>query len=286
MTAQHPILVIGATGKVGRNVVAQLYQEGVAVRAMTRAPEAAGLPDGVDVVRGDLADPTSLTAALAGVRSVFLVWPLLTAELAPAVISSIDAEADRIVYLSSSGVREDAERQSDPINQFHADVEQEIQRTDLAWTFIRAGGFAGNDLEWAAEIRADGVVRAPFAEAAGAMLHEADIAAVGVRALLDDGHVGTKPVLTGPEVLSNAERVAIIGEVLGRPTRFEELAVAQAREQMVAQGWPVDVVDGIFAAHAETITSVEKIESTVSDIVGRPARTYREWVADHVADFR
>ncbi|ASO21297.1 uncharacterized protein YbjT (DUF2867 family) [Actinoalloteichus hoggarensis] len=286
MTAQPAILVIGATGNVGRNVVAQLRGEGVAVRAMTRDPATASLPDGVEVVRGDLADEPSLRAALAGVRSVFLVWPLFTAELAPAVVSAIAEEAERLVYLSSNGVRDDVEKQSDPINQFHADVEREIQRTDLAWTFVRAGGFAANDLAWAEEIREGDVVRAPFAEAAGAMIHEADIAAVGVRALLDDGYAGTKPSLTGPEVLTNAERVALIGAAIGRPVRFDEQPAAQARQEMIAAGWPADVVDGILDAHADTIGTVEQTTSTVADILGRPARTYREWAEDHAADFR
>lgn len=77
---KNMILVTGATGNVGRHVVSQLLHTGAAVRALTRNPDSAGLPSGVEVVRGDLSDPNTLEACLKGVDAVFLVWPFLTAE--------------------------------------------------------------------------------------------------------------------------------------------------------------------------------------------------------------
>ncbi|AOS64273.1 NAD(P)H-binding protein [Actinoalloteichus hymeniacidonis] len=286
MRADDPILVIGATGNVGRQVVTQLNDQGVPVRALTRNPATAGLPTEVDVREGDLTDQASLIPALAGIRAVFLVWPLDNADHAPEVISAIAAHTRRIVYLSSSGVDEHAERQADPINQFHADLEATIQAQDLEWTFLRAGGFAANDLGWATEIRSTGMVRDPFPSATRAVLHEADIAAAGIRALLGTEHIGGKPVLIGTETLSNAQRVQIIGEVIGRPIQLEEISRQDAREQMLAEGWPADLVDGLLAAHAEMEVAVEVLDATLVEIIGRPARTYREWVTDHLADFR
>jgi uncharacterized protein YbjT (DUF2867 family) len=195
--AQSVILVVGASGNVGRQVVSQLLPTGAAVRALARDPAAAGLPGEVDVVRADLSVPDALDACLDGIETVFLVWPFLTAGGATAVLDAISRHARRIVYLSSLGVRDDRERQIDPINQFHADIERLIERTGLAWTFLRASGFATNALWWAPQIRADGVVRAPYGAAVRSSIHERDIAAVAVRALTGDGHAGAQHLLTG-----------------------------------------------------------------------------------------
>src|SRR6476661_3146548 len=162
MTDQNVILVTGATGNVGRQVVSQLVGTGATVRAVTRDPDSAGLPRGVDVARGDLSDPTTMDACLDGVDTVFLVWPFLTSEAAPAVLDVVAEHAGRIVLLSSMGVRDDVDEQVDPINQFHADLERLIEKSGLEWTFLRSHSFATNALWWAPQIRADGVVREPY----------------------------------------------------------------------------------------------------------------------------
>jgi uncharacterized protein YbjT (DUF2867 family) len=189
---QDVILVTGATGHVGRQVVSQLLRTGAAVRALTRHPDSAGLPGGVDVMRGDLSLPDTLNGCLDGVEAVFLLWPFLTADAAPAVLDVVRRRAHRIVYLSSSGVRDEFEQQTDPISQVHADVERLVERPGLEWTFLRSGGFATNALWWAPQIRADGVVRSLYGAAVRSLVHERDIAAVAVRALTGDGHGGAK----------------------------------------------------------------------------------------------
>ena len=142
------ILVTGATGNVDRHVVTQLLRTGAVVRALARDPASAGLPSGVDVVRGDLSAPGTLDACLNGVDAVFLLWPGLTAALAPAVLDATRKHARRLVFLSSLGIRDDRERQPDPINALHADSEHVIARSGLEWTFLRPGGFATNTLWW------------------------------------------------------------------------------------------------------------------------------------------
>jgi uncharacterized protein YbjT (DUF2867 family) len=148
----------------------------------------------------------------------------------------------------------------DPINQLHADIERLIERTGLAWTFLRASGFATNALWWAPQIRADGVVRAPYGAAVRSSIHERDIAAVAVRALTGDGHAGAQHLLTGPQALTQVEQVRAIGEAIGRPLRYEEIARETARQQLLAampfgRGWhprrPREVRDraGAGAAH-------------------------------------
>ncbi|HEV7934870.1 MAG TPA: NAD(P)H-binding protein, partial [Actinomadura sp.] len=209
------ILVTGATGNVGRHVVSELARTGTTVRALTRDPAAARLPDGVDVVRGDLAVPGTLDAALDGVESVFLVWPTLAADHASAeTLEMIGERARRIVYLSANGVPDDPEKRAESILGSHALIERLIQGSGREWTFLRPGGFAANTLMWAPQIRAEGVVRWIHGTAARSLIHEKDIAAVAVRALTEDGHAGAKYVLTGPETLTQVQQVHAIGEAI------------------------------------------------------------------------
>ncbi|WP_439673686.1 SDR family oxidoreductase [Embleya sp. MST-111070] len=214
------ILVTGATGNVGRHVVAELLAAGTEVRALVRRPETADLPPGVEVVAGDPADPAGLAAALIGVESVFPVWPFLTAEGAPEVPAAVTEHTDRVVYLSSSRVPDALAGRDDPIGALHADPERTITESGAAWTFLRAETIASNTLRWAGQIRETGVVHGPDLPA-NPMVHPGDIAAVAVRVLTEDGHAGAGYVLTGPDVLARADQVAMIGAAIGRPLRFE-----------------------------------------------------------------
>jgi len=109
---------------------------------------------------------------------------------------------------------------------------------------------------------------------------------VGVRALTEDGHDGRKYVLTGPELLTKAEQVRAIGEAIGRPLRFEEIPMEEARQKWIAAGLPSAVVDGIFTAHAWFVEEPGLATTTVEEVTGTPARTFREWALDHTGDFR
>lgn len=286
MIEQSVILVTGATGNVGRQVVSQLLGTGAAVRALARNPDSAGLPGGVEVVRGDLSVPTTLDACLDGVDVVFLVWPFLTADDAPAVLEVIRKHARRIVYLSSMGVRVDVDEQADPITQFHADLERLIEKSGMEWTFLRPGGFAANTLGWAPQIRADGVVRQPYGALARPLIHERDIAAVAVRVLTGEGHGGAKYALTGPQSLTQVEQARTIGAAIGLPVRFEEISPDAARREMLTAWGDPSVGDGILNAVARMVSEPEPVTSTVEEITGTPARPFREWAIDHADDFR
>lgn len=280
------ILVTGATGNVGQHVVSGLLGTGPRVRALTRDPDSAGLPSGIEVARGDLSDPGTLDGPLDEVESVFLVWPLLTAEFVPATLEVIAKHAHRIVFLSSMGVRDGVDQQTDPVSQVHADIERLIEQFGLEWTFLRASGFAANTLGWARGIRADGAVRWVYAAASRSLIHERDIAAVAVHALAGDGHDCARYVLTGPQALAQAEQVRIIGEVIGRPLRYEEISPQAGRQQMLAQGWPPSFVDGALDYWATLVSEPEPVTPTVEQVTGVPARTFREWAIDHADDFR
>ncbi|WP_344344178.1 NAD(P)H-binding protein [Kitasatospora putterlickiae] len=273
----------GATGRVGGAVVAQLHAAGVPVRALVRGE--ADFPEGVQAVRGDLGDPASLDTALEGVDSVFLVWPFLGAEGAPDVIDAIGRHVRRVVYLSSAGVGS-GEKPGEAITMFHTELERLIEASGLEWTALRPTGFASNTLGWAEEIRTTGVVRAPLARLARPLIHEADLAAVAVQALTTDVLLGVRPLITGRELITQERQVALIGEAVGRPVRFEEIALEEAVEQMKAAGYPAELVEAVLPAQAELLDNPEPVNDAVERITGTPARSFREWAVDHAADFR
>jgi uncharacterized protein YbjT (DUF2867 family) len=277
------ILVIGATGRVGRQVVSQLRATGAAVRALARNPDAAGLPSEIEVVRGDLTVPASLEGGLDGVDTVFLVWTA-PAAAAPAALERIAQRAERIVYLSAPHrTPHPFFQQPNPAAVLHAENERLIEASGLRWTFLRPGMFAANALLWwAPQIRKGNIVRWPYAAAPTAPIDERDIAAVAVRALLEDGHDGAEYVLTGPESLEQREQVGILGEVIGRPLRYEEMSPEEALRELPA---PAPVVTMLLNAWAAALGQPAYVTSTVEASTGVPARTFRDWVSDHAEEF-
>jgi uncharacterized protein YbjT (DUF2867 family) len=282
----HPVLVIGATGRVGRAVVTQLLAARVPVRALTRRPATAGLPAAVEVVAGDLTLPASLDAALQGVGAVFLLWTAPPGT-APAVIERLASPTRRVVFLSSPHkTPHPFFQQPNPMARFHAEVECLIAAAGLESTIIRPGMFASNArFWWAPAIQEGDVVRWPYGAAETAPIDERDVAAVAARALYEDGHAGGDYVLTGPESLSQAEQVSVIGAALGRQIRFEEQSPEEFRRETAGR-WPGPVVDMLLAAWSATIGRPAFLTSTVADVVGSPPRTFRQWIDDHVDAFR
>lgn len=272
------ILVTGATGNVGRIVVDRLLREDRPVRASSRAPAAAELPDGVDVVYGDLTDPESLAPALDGVDGVFL-YPV--PEGAGEFVSlARRAGVRRIVTLSSDSVTDG----TDP--GVHRAVEQAVEDSGLEWTHVRPGEFALNKVStWAPSIRAEGVVRVAYPQSRGAPVHEADIADVAVAALVEDGHAGAVYGVSGPETLTQREQVRAIGTGIGRDLGFEEVSPAQARDDMLRIGFPPGIADYVLGFQEKWVTSPAPVYPTVERLTGRPARSLAEWAADHVPAF-
>lgn len=278
------IFVTGATGRVGRQVVSQLLAAGASVRALTRNPDIAGLPPEVEVVRGDLTVPATLEVGLGGIDAVFLVWTA-AADAAPAAVDRMAERARRIVYLSAPHrTPHPFFQQPNKMAALHREVERLIEATGLRWTFLRPGIFAANALAWwAPQIRAGDVVRWPYAAAPTAPIDERDIGAVAVRALLEDGHDRAEYVLTGPQSLDQREQVVTIGNVIGRPLRYEEMSPEEAQRELPG---PASVVTMLLHAWAAALGQPAYVTSTVEEITGMPARTFRSWVTDHAEEFR
>jgi uncharacterized protein YbjT (DUF2867 family) len=177
-------------------------------------------------------------------------------------------------------------QQPNPMAAFHANLERLVAATGIASTIIRPGMFASNTrMWWAPQIQQGDVVRWPYGAAETAPIDERDIAAVAARALYEDGHAGGDYVLTGPESLSQADQVGAIGAAIGRPIRFEELSPDEFRQEMTGR-WPGPVVDMLLNAWRATLGRPAYVTSTVAKIAGSPARTLRQWAADHADAFR
>ncbi|MBO4206065.1 NmrA family NAD(P)-binding protein [Micromonospora echinofusca] len=280
------MLVTGATGRIGRAVIDLLTDQGVPVRALVRRPEsaAATLPATVEIVTGDLTVPESLDSALDAIGTVFLVWTALP-QTAAAVVDRLAARTQRVVHLSAPHrTPHPFFQQPNPMAALHAEIERLIAASGLDSTIVRPGMFASNALLWwATTIRAEGVVRWPYGAVETAPVDDRDLAAVVARTLREDGHLGGDYVLTGPESLSQAEQVRIIGDVLGRPIRFEELSPDEFRRAAPPASRPA--VDMLLAAWDAAKGQPAYVTGTVSDLLGTPARTFRQWAADHATAF-
>jgi uncharacterized protein YbjT (DUF2867 family) len=278
------ILVTGATGNVGRAAVNLLLDAGTGVKALTRDPSAAALPAGAHVVGGDPSRPRTLTSALEGIEAILLSPRAVGGAIADLLSLAAKRGARRVVVLSAATVQHPA-GYGRFAEEFEA-VEAAARDSGLGWTFLRCADFAANALAWAPQIRATEVVRGAYGDAATSPIHQRDVAAAAVRTLVDHGHEGRSYVLTGPQSLSQHDKVRLIGEATGQELSFEEMPPEQVRQAMLAQGLPEDIPDRLLGSLADYAKQPGPTTDTVQRLTGRPALTFREWAADNAAAFR
>ncbi|WAH36424.1 SDR family oxidoreductase [Alicyclobacillus dauci] len=273
------ILVTGATGNVGRELVKQLHQAGQHVRVLTRNPEKASFPTDVEIAVGDLASPVTLKDALNGVQQVFFVR-VPGSDAFPRIAK--ESGVDQIVFLSSGAIDSPTEN---AIGRNHLHTEELIRQSGMKWTFLRPGAFMSNSLHWAQSIRTENVVRAPFGDVGTAPIDQRDIASVAANVLVSSGHDGKVYSLTGPEILTPVQQVEILGSVLGRDIRFENVPESVAAESMKRFA-PPEIVDAIFALIRDNRNHVDSVTTTVEDVTDRRAHTFRQWATDYSDLFR
>lgn len=270
------IVVTGATGNVGRPLVAELLAAGAHVRAVTRAPDTAKLPAGVEAVR-------SAADALPGASAIFLNSRALGADLTRVVAESAHAGVTKLVALSAINADDDFSRQP---SRFRGDRNKEVEQlaveSGLDWVSLRPSVFATNFAGmWGAQIRAGDVVAGPYAAASTAPIVERDISEVAARALLTDELVGQRIPLTGPQAFTNSELAEAIGHALGRPLRYVEVPTELVRQRFIDIGFGADFADAYMAMLAETLDKPALVTHDVEKILGRPATPIAQWVSEH-----
>ena len=280
------LLVTGATGHVGRELVRELDARGAAFRVLVRDPaRAVGLPERAERVVGDLDQPTTLAAAMDGVERLFLLVPGTgMTHTEHAVAAATAAGTRHIVYLSSYAVI------GDPVpamGRWHRDREQLIRASGIPATFLRPGGFMTNAFDWLPTLRAGGYVLDPVGPGRAAPIDPADIAAVAAVTLTEDGHEGEQYLLTGGETFTVAEQVQILAKATGRDIEVRAVATpAEAVRFRYLHGAPQALADalieGLTLMRADT---VGVRTDTVRRLLGRAPGTFADWCARNAAAF-
>lgn len=280
------IVITGATGTIGSEVVRQLADRGAQVRAVTRDPARANVPAGVEVVRGDYTDPDSMAAAFADADAAFIVGVLgpddATTDQA-LIATARAAGVRRIVKLSAIGTGDPA---LEFVGTWHLPGENSVRASGLEWTILRPTSFASNTRSWADAIRAGQPVPNMTGAGAQGVVDPRDVAAVAAESLLSGDHAGKIYTLTGPDLLTAGDQAAILATVLGHPVETVDIPEETAREFMLAAGMSEEFAAGALAGQAYTRAGRNAIVTDdVRQVLGRAPRTYTEWATEHADIF-
>lgn len=278
------ILITGATGTVGSTLVKQLVETCQKVRVLVRDPlKALKFDAGVEVVKGDLSKPDTLGAAFDGVDKAFVLsaGPELAKLEGNAYDAAKRAGTKHIVKLSAfglgTGIMDGA-----PGMEWHAESEKRLRALGTAWTILRPGPFASNVINiWG--IKQRGGLFLPAGDGKDPQIDPRDIAAVAVKVLTTPGHEGKIYELTGPELISYAEVVQTIADVIGKPLKFVNVPEAAWRQEMLNAGFPPPMVDTLLVYFTSVRAGRWYVTSTVTEILGRPGHTFELWAKDHAA---
>ena len=281
------MLVTGATGTVGSEVLRLLtggddIQVRAAVRDLNKG--AALAAPNVEPVWFDYNKPESLSPACRGTDSIFLVAPLTPDGVPQALallLAAQEASVKHVVKLSVTDSVRDI-----TVGKWHAAIDDALKKSALAWTILRPGGFMQNFVESSAP-QSDGGMYFPVGIAKAVFIDTRDIAAVAAKALTEPGHTGKEYELSGPEALSYSEVAAIMSEVSGRQIRFVDVPESVARQAMLGQHMPDWMVDLILELCAwSKAGGASEMNTTVADILGRPAHTVREFARDYAVHWK
>jgi uncharacterized protein YbjT (DUF2867 family) len=284
----HVILITGATGKVGCDVVERLVADGHPVRALVRDPEkAAGkLPRAVELSRGDLADAESIEEALAGVEKMFLLAPVDERMLemeAHATAAAKTAGVRHLVKLSAIGADAASNRMFYSV---HGKSEQTIRQSGVRFTFLRPNFFMQNLLASAGTIKSQGAIYQPAGDSSASYIDTADIATVAANLLTTAGHEGKTYPLTGPQSLTYHEVADIVARVIGRPVKYVDVPRDAAKQSMLGAGmpeWLAEAISQLMDACREG--GMAAVSPDMQSILGRPARTLEQFISDNRAAF-
>lgn len=284
MTMQ--VLVVGATGVVGSELVKQLAATGRRFRVLVRSEaKAKSLPSLAEPVIGDLLAPGTLARAFEGVERVFVLGPP-TADLEKMVTNAfhavLEAGVGRVVYLSAFGTG----TLEGPHWRAHGANEKRLTTLGLDWTVLRPARFMSHTpYTWAPVFE-----RGLLLEGGGAgiftMIDPADIAAVALRTLAEDGHQGQTYVLTSEDEYTAPDLAHTISNAIRREVKVFEGDDDALQQALIAGGVPPEYAPLMVAAFATVAAGNWHVTTTASEILGRPARTYAQWLEHNLPRLR
>ena len=281
------ILLTGATGQIGTNLVPLLSTRNVALRALTRDPARAPRLPGVEWVRGDLSEPQTLPHLFRGADTLFLLTsngPEMAQVQLNAVATAKEAGITRIVKQSALGA---SDHSKSPIGRAHHEVERAIEASGMAWTFLRPHVFMQHLLTLAPGIARDGVLRSASGEGKIPFIDTRDIAEVAAVALTKPGHEGKKLVLTGPKAVSYRDVAAAVQAATGKPVRYISETEAELRGRMAREGatpWDIDSAAGL-AGYQRAGGKTETVSPAVAEVTGRSPRSVENLIAENARAF-
>jgi (4-alkanoyl-5-oxo-2,5-dihydrofuran-3-yl)methyl phosphate reductase len=278
------ILVTGATGNVGLQLVRDLVSRGQAVRAFARSADPSRFDSRVEITLGDFTDKESLRKALDGVSKMYLLGAAPNTEAYDSIAVDLAKAAGLELIVKQSVVG--AQYKSTDISRWHRAGEERMEASGIPYVFLRAGAFDSNAFGWAETVKSHDTVYGALGDTALPHIDPADIAAVAAVVLTTPGHAGKAYELTGPEALTTQQQVDILGSVLGRPLKYVNVPDEAASQSMLGMGMTPVHVNAMIGL-IQSLRGYGRIEPTadVPTLLGRAARSFRQWATEHGAAF-
>jgi uncharacterized protein YbjT (DUF2867 family) len=283
------ILVVGATGSVGREAVRQLAEREIPVRALVHSPEKQSLVAApwVETALGDLRDARTLDSALDGVSKALLISPLSPhlVELQSNFIGSA-RRAGRIHVVKLSGLATSLDS-SVLSGRWHALVERQLEDSGLSFTFLRPPFFIQNLLGFALRIAAHGFFESSMKVTPVAMIDARDVASIAVAALTAGSHENRAYSVTGPQPLTLVDVALEISLVIGKKVEYRTATAEEEREQLLAKGmpeWHVELVQQFHQALGQGMAS--EVGLTAEWFTGKKPRTLSELIRENADRFK
>lgn len=282
------ILITGATGNNGQELIRQLTAMGQRVRALIRKPAEAAKLDGsnIEVAAGDFDQPETLEAALQGVEKAFLLTPVAERFVQWQKDFIEAAQRANVKHLVKfSGMGADSLSPSELLK-LHAETDDILRSSGVPFTILQPNSFHQNVLSFANTIKAQGVFCWPLKNASQSTVDIRDISAVAAKVFTNSGHEGKTYVITGPEALTFQQVADKLSSVLGRKIQYVDVPISAAADGMRKSGmpdWNVQAVSDLLAYFATGAAAT--VTDTVPRLLGRPATSFEQFVKDHRAAF-
>jgi uncharacterized protein YbjT (DUF2867 family) len=281
------VILVTTAGKVGAEAARLLREQDVPVRVLVRDPDKAATKAlaaaGAEIAAGDLDGPASIDAAMAGVSAVVLVSPAVPAQELNVVASAARVGVAHVVKATSKASADSpvARRRG------QAKIEAGLAASGIPHTLLRSNAYQQNVLALAPAIAAASSFGSAAGKGRAGMVDARDVAAVAAAiAVSPAAHAGKTYWLSGPELLSNYDVAAILSKLLGRTVTYRELTLEENKDAMIRAGVPEPVAQQNAQAFSLTAAGdAEWLSDDVPAILGRPARSFEQFAADHAAAF-